>query len=92
MGSLPWPCWLKLNKVPPFFIRDPKVVCHPCIALVTDLVWPKLARKSFLLNKLVFLFTLVVFIVSQSILKEFEEKEAVPRSSPRARSPSFFWA
>jgi len=34
----------------------------------------------------------VVFIVSQSILKEFEEKEAVPRSSPRARSPSFFWA
>ena len=69
MGSLPWPCWLKLNKVPPFFIRDPKVVCHPCIALVTDLVWTKLARKSCLLNKLVFLFTLVVFIVSQSILK-----------------------
>ena len=73
-------------------MKDPKVVCHPCIALVTDLVWTKLARKSFLLNKLVFLFTLVVFIVSQSILKEFEEKEAVPRSSPRARSPSFFWA
>jgi len=50
-------------------MKDPKTVCHPCIAFVTDLVWKRVAFRSFLLTKLWFVFTLVIFIVSQSVLK-----------------------
>jgi len=50
-------------------LKDPKTVCHPCIAFVTDLVWNRVVFKSFLLSKLWFLFTLAIFVVSQSVLK-----------------------
>ena len=28
--------------------RDPKLVCHPVIVLVADIVWTKVAYRSFL--------------------------------------------
>merc|ERR1719277_790527 len=44
--------------------RDPKIVCHPCITMVTDTVWSQVAFKSFLLGKMWFIVTLLVFICS----------------------------
>lgn len=49
-------------------LQDPKLVCHPALALLTDLVWAKVASQAFLFRKSWFLFTLVVFISSQSVL------------------------
>lgn len=48
--------------------NDPKIVCHPVISMVTDMVWERVAFRTFLSGKLWFLFTLVVFVLSQSIL------------------------
>jgi len=56
-------------------MKDPKVVCHPCLALVTDTVWTRVAFRSFLLQKLWFLLTLVIFTVSQSVLKKVADDE-----------------
>mmetsp|Transcript_93649 Transcript_93649/g.269625 ORF Transcript_93649/g.269625 Transcript_93649/m.269625 type:complete len:1122 (+) Transcript_93649:131-3496(+) len=47
---------------------DPKLVCHPVAALVTDTVWSRVAFSTFLYGKAWFLFTLMVFVLSQSIL------------------------
>merc|ERR1719337_291720 len=49
--------------------RDPKLVCHPVVVLVADIIWTKVAYRSFLYGKSWFFFTLVIFIVSQSILE-----------------------
>jgi len=54
---------------------DPKLVCHPVIVLVTDLVWMKVALRSFLWGKSSFLFTVAVFITSQSILVHIDAGE-----------------
>jgi len=52
--------------------KDPKIVCHPVVSMVTDLVWEGLAFRSFLYGKLWFLFMLMVFVLSQSILRHLE--------------------
>jgi len=49
--------------------NDPVLVCHPILALLSDTVWGRLAQRTFLYRKSWFLFTLVVFISGQSILK-----------------------
>jgi len=56
--------------------RDPKIVCNPVIALVTDLVWGRVAYRTFLLGKVWFLFTLIVFITSQSVLNRLQKSES----------------
>jgi len=48
---------------------DPKVVCHPVLSMVTDVVWGRIAFRTFLLGKLWLLVTLLVFIVGTSALK-----------------------
>merc|ERR1719502_1869109 len=55
--------------------RDPKLVCHPVIVLVADIVWTKVAYRSFLYGKSWFFFTLLVFISSQSVLEHLNEGE-----------------
>merc|ERR1719253_31305 len=55
--------------------RDPRIVCHPILALLSDTVWGRLAQRTFLFRKSWFLFTLVVFIAGQSILKHLNEGE-----------------
>jgi len=49
--------------------KDPKIVCHPVLVLLADLVWARVACRSFLYRKSWFLITLVVFISSQSVIK-----------------------
>merc|ERR1712196_362536 len=53
--------WLSDNK-------DPKIICHPAVVMFADVFWGQLANQYFLLGRLYFLFMLVVFVFSQSIL------------------------
>merc|ERR1719421_1311340 len=55
--------------------RDPKLVCHPVIILVADIVWTRVAYRSFLFGKSWFFFTLLVFITSQSILEHLHDND-----------------
>jgi len=50
-------------------IKDPKLVCHPVVAFVADLVWGKVAYRSFLYGRSWHFLTLVVFLISQSVLE-----------------------
>eukprot|EP00929_Paragymnodinium_shiwhaense_P042210 TRINITY_DN2187_c0_g1_i4.p1 TRINITY_DN2187_c0_g1~~TRINITY_DN2187_c0_g1_i4.p1 ORF type:complete len:1140 (+),score=240.24 TRINITY_DN2187_c0_g1_i4:69-3488(+) len=51
--------------------KDPKIVCHPVLTVLGDIVWSRLASRAFFLKKLWFIFTLVVFCSCQSIIKSF---------------------
>ncbi|CAK0847963.1 unnamed protein product [Prorocentrum cordatum] len=48
---------------------DPKLVCHPIVAIVTDTVWSRIAFRMFLMNKSWVLVTLCVFIIGTGGLK-----------------------
>lgn len=54
---------------------DPKLVCHPVIAMVTDIVWSRIAFRTFLFGKSWLLLTLVVFITGTALLKHLNEGE-----------------
>merc|ERR1719352_1506150 len=49
--------------------KDPKLMVHPLLVLLADLVWTRVALRSFIQRKLWFVFTLLVFVISQSIIK-----------------------
>jgi len=49
---------------------DPKIVCHPVIAMVTDIVWSRVAFRAFLYGKMWVIFTLVVFIFGIAALPD----------------------
>merc|ERR1712190_440978 len=51
---------------------DPKLVCHPVIAMVTDMVWSRIAYRTFLMGKSWLLFTLGVFIFGTALLKHID--------------------
>jgi hypothetical protein len=57
--------------------KDPKIVCHPVIVLITDLVWSRVAFRTFLYGKSWFIFTLLVFLTSQSILHHVNQGNPV---------------
>ena len=48
---------------------NPTTVCHPVIVLLTDMVWARVASFTFLYGKAWFLFSIVLFLTSQSILE-----------------------
>jgi len=48
--------------------NDPKLICHPVLVVLVDMVWKNVAFRTFLHGKLWFLFTTCLFICSQSIL------------------------
>ncbi|CAE8694901.1 unnamed protein product [Polarella glacialis] len=50
-------------------MQDPRIVTQPVVVSLTDLVWNSIIYRSFLMSKTWLLFTLVVFLLSQSILK-----------------------
>jgi hypothetical protein len=52
---------------------DPKLVCHPVVAMVTDMIWTKVAFRTFLLSKSWVLFTLLMFIAGTSFVKHLHE-------------------
>ena len=49
--------------------EDPVLVCHPILALLADMVWGRVAQWTFLFQKSWFLFTLILFMAGQSVLK-----------------------
>eukprot|EP00927_Polykrikos_kofoidii_P027811 TRINITY_DN2435_c0_g1_i1.p1 TRINITY_DN2435_c0_g1~~TRINITY_DN2435_c0_g1_i1.p1 ORF type:complete len:1552 (-),score=284.27 TRINITY_DN2435_c0_g1_i1:2242-6897(-) len=53
--------WLVLAK-------DPKIIAHPVIVLVSDNLWNGLVRREFSLSRIWFVFSLFVFVLSQSFL------------------------
>jgi len=67
----------KFHKTLEWVIRakDPKIVCHPILVLLSDRVWTGVATRSFLFRKSWFLFTLLVFIVSQSVIEHLHAGE-----------------
>jgi len=61
--------------------NDPKLVCHPVIVLLSDIVWSRLACRAFLYRKSWFLLTLIIFIGGQSILKHLHDGDKTPEES-----------
>jgi uncharacterized membrane protein YgcG len=59
--------WLADNK-------DPKIICHPSVVMFSDVFWSQLANQYFLIGRLYFLFMLLVFLSSQSILNKLHDK------------------
>merc|ERR1719482_35260 len=55
--------------------KDPKLMVHPVLILMADLVWGRVALRSFIQRKLWFVFTLVVFVMSQSVIKGMALKD-----------------
>jgi len=45
---------------------DPKIVCHPLIAMTMDIIWSRIAFRTFLHNKVWLLFEVIVFVVGVS--------------------------
>ena len=52
---------------------DPKIICHPVVVLFSDLIWFKIASWYFFAGKCWFLFTLLVFIIGQSVLAHLNQ-------------------
>eukprot|EP00930_Biecheleria_cincta_P056874 TRINITY_DN428_c0_g1_i3.p1 TRINITY_DN428_c0_g1~~TRINITY_DN428_c0_g1_i3.p1 ORF type:complete len:612 (-),score=120.78 TRINITY_DN428_c0_g1_i3:230-1873(-) len=65
----------KFNKALEWLVdgQDPKIICHPVVVLFSDMVWGRLASRYFFLGRCYFVFTLIVFITSQSILQHLNE-------------------
>jgi hypothetical protein len=55
--------------------KDPKLMVHPCLILLADLVWSRVALRSFIQRKVWFIFTLLIFVVSQSVIKGMAQKD-----------------
>jgi hypothetical protein len=55
--------------------QDPKTVCLPVLVLLADLVWARVACRSFLVRKSWFIITLFVFLTSQSALHSVEPND-----------------
>merc|ERR1719217_1945468 len=55
--------------------NDPKLMVHPMLVLLGDIVWSRVAMRSFIQRKSWFVFTLIVFVLSQSIIKGFLEND-----------------
>merc|ERR1719217_1312672 len=49
--------------------NDPKLMVHPMLVLLGDVVWSRVAMRSFIQRKSWFVFTLFMFVLSQSIIK-----------------------
>jgi len=47
---------------------DPKIVSDPVIVLVSDTLWSGVVRRLFVLGKISFIISLVVFMLSQAVL------------------------
>lgn len=56
-------------------LQDPTVVTHVVLEKLTDLVWNKVVYLPFMLSKVWLLFSLLVFLFSQSILKSWFRSE-----------------
>merc|ERR1719217_1436225 len=55
--------------------KDPRLMVHPMLVLLGDIVWSRVALRSFIQRKAWFIFTLFVFVISQSIIKGLLEAD-----------------
>eukprot|EP00929_Paragymnodinium_shiwhaense_P115088 TRINITY_DN836_c0_g4_i1.p1 TRINITY_DN836_c0_g4~~TRINITY_DN836_c0_g4_i1.p1 ORF type:complete len:1114 (-),score=334.64 TRINITY_DN836_c0_g4_i1:325-3666(-) len=73
----------KFAKVVEWIItaNDPKLMMHPMIVLLSDIIWNRVALRSFVRRKAWFLVTLVVFVVSQAVLQglQMDPKDELTR-------------
>jgi len=58
-------------------VKDPKIVCHGSLVQVADIIWAGVASRTFAVGKSWFLFTLLLFIISQSILEQLEKDDNI---------------
>jgi len=58
--------------------KDPKLVCHPVLAVLSDILWSRIAMLSFAYQKSWFLCTLVLFIFSQAVAVHFDDLDNKP--------------
>ncbi|CAE8728946.1 unnamed protein product, partial [Polarella glacialis] len=63
----------------------PEIMCHPVVELFSDLVWDGIANRFFMFGKCWFLFTLGLFIISQSVLQHFPESQGIRTSTMAIR-------
>merc|ERR1719217_424763 len=63
--------------------QDPKLMVHPMLVLLGDIVWSGIAMRSFMVRKIWFVFTLFIFVLSQSILKHFATENLSDEASIR---------
>jgi len=63
-------------------LKDPTIVCHPVVCLITDVVWNRVAYGLFLYGKLWFLLTLLVFVLAQSVLFRVGVDDGGERNPP----------
>jgi len=70
----------KLNKPLEWLVenKNPKLICHPVVVLFADLLWMRVAQMYFIVGRCWYIFTLVVFIFSQSVLKSFTPGPETP--------------
>mmetsp|Transcript_51511 Transcript_51511/g.122492 ORF Transcript_51511/g.122492 Transcript_51511/m.122492 type:complete len:1163 (+) Transcript_51511:75-3563(+) len=54
--------------------KNPKIVCHDMMIFLSDLVWSRVAMGYFLMRKIWFFFTLLLFIFSQSIMENIRRE------------------
>jgi hypothetical protein len=50
--------------------RDPKIVVHPMLVFLADLVWTRIAGPNYFMRKSWFIFTLMLFVLAQSIFEQ----------------------
>jgi len=55
--------------------RDPKLVCHPVIALLSDQVWVGVAMFQFTYRKAWFLFSLCIFVICQAVITNLHDDD-----------------
>lgn len=57
--------------------KDPKVMVHEVVVNVSDAIWLGLVSQQFILSRLWFLLSLLVFMLSQAILPDFHNRAGV---------------
>jgi len=55
--------------------KDPRLVCHPVMALLSDIVWKNVTSSRFLVSKMWLIVTLCIFVSSQAILEHLHDGE-----------------
>mmetsp|Transcript_55947 Transcript_55947/g.130754 ORF Transcript_55947/g.130754 Transcript_55947/m.130754 type:complete len:1124 (+) Transcript_55947:79-3450(+) len=57
--------------------KDPKIMVHPAVVMVSDTLWDGLVKGHFLVSRLWFLASLVIFLLGIAILPKTPELESV---------------
>ncbi|CAE7529874.1 unnamed protein product [Symbiodinium pilosum] len=57
--------------------KDPKIMVHPAVVMVSDTLWNGIVRNHFLISRLWFLTSLLIFMLSEAILPKTTEIESI---------------